>query len=276
MTTILTVVGSGTLLPDPERASASFHLRTGGHALLLDAGPGAMHRLARLGLDWRAIDTIAISHFHNDHVSDLPALLHAFRFDGGERPLTLVGPVGLVDFMGRLAALHGPWVLDPSRPLTVVELGDDEPWSPEDGEIHVEAVSTPHTRESLAYRVTTADSRVGYTGDTGPSERLPTFFAGCAIVISECAVADPPEIDTHLSPASLAELASKAGPEVLVVSHVYPPRRPERVVAEICERYAGRVEAARDGLTIRVTDGRVTVDDSPPGPGAVDRTRAHP
>lgn len=274
--TILTVVGSGTLLPDPARGSACFHVGSRGHDLLMDAGPGALHGLARAGLDWRAIDTIAISHFHNDHVSDLPALLHAYRFDGADRPLTLVGPTGLSDFMERLSALHGAWILEPSRPLTVVELAEGGRWTPTGGEIGVESVPTPHTDTSVAYRVGTADGAVGYTGDTGPSKRLPSFLEGCRVLVAECAVADPPEIDTHLSPRSAAGLAAEARPELLLVTHVYPPRRPERVVAEIAKLYEGRVEAAHDGQRVVVSGAGVRVEAALGGDGAVDPTPADP
>lgn len=287
--TTLTVVGSGTLLPDPERGSACFHVGSRGHALLLDAGPGALHGLARAGLDWRAIDTIAISHFHNDHVSDLPALLHAYRFDGDDRPLTLAGPPGLSGFMERLSALHGEWVLEPSRPLAIVELGDGERWSPiggdvgrlasgeigqgadgnagpegeaalpARGEIGLEAVPTPHTDRSMAFRVRTPDGVVGYTGDTGPSDRLAVFMERCDVLVAECAVSDPPRTETHLSPTSVAALASAVRPGLLLVTHVYPPPRPERVAVEIAALYGGRVEAAYDGQTVVLSDAGVRV-----------------
>lgn len=260
MTTTLTVVGSGTLLPDAERGSASFHVEASGSTLLMDVGPGTLHGLARLGLDWRVIDAIAISHYHTDHVSDLPALLAAYRFDGGGRPLTLVGPVGLEDFIQRMAALYGHWILEPSRPLAIEEIGEGgDPWHL-DEHLRLAAASTPHTDESLAFRVTTEAGVIGYTADTGPSERLRSLMQGCAVLVAECAIADPPEIDTHLSPRSVAELASATMPELLVVSHVYPPRSPEQAAAEIAAHYAGRIEAARDGLTIVVADRRVTVD----------------
>lgn len=260
------MVGSGTLLPDADRGSASFHVASEGHALLLDVGAGALHGLARAGLDWRAIDTIAISHYHTDHFADLPPLLAAFRFVGATRPLTLVGPAGFTDFLERMAGLHGPWILDPSRPLSVVELGRGGAWTPPGEEIQLTAAPTPHTDESVAFRVSSGPVSLGYTGDTGPSGKLHDFLRGCTVIVAECALADPPEIDTHLSPRSVAELASAAEPELLLLSHVYPPQSSADAVGDVARRYGGRVRAAFDGMRVRIDSDGVAVD---PLPGAL-------
>lgn len=242
-------------------------------------------------------------------MSDLPALLGAYRFEEMERPLTLAGPEGFEHYLERLAALHGDWILEPSRPLTLVTVGEGREWRSDDGRLRLEAVSTPHTDESVAYRVEVAarpasspghasdgdDSdaddgsgrdgsgrrgpsvpgglrggrpplSIGYTGDTGPSSEVATFLEGCAVLVAECALDDPPAIDTHLSPGSVADLAAAAEPTLLVVSHVYPPRRPEEAVRAIRTRYDGRVVAAADGLRASIAGERVTVDLPEDGP----------
>lgn len=263
---VLTVIGSGTLLPDAERGSASYHVEAGGHHLLVDAGSGTLHGLPRAGVDWRAVDSIAVSHFHPDHVADLPALLAAWRFVEATEPLSLVGPPGLDDFLDRMAAVYGPWILEPSRPLEVVELEAGEAWWSDGGALGLEATPTPHTEESVAYRIRCVDATsVGYTGDTGPSPEVCEFLRGCDALVAECALTDPPEIDGHLSPRSVADLALAVEPELLLISHVYPPQTPGEAVAHVAHRYPGRVEAARDGLRVRVAEDGVTV--LPPSAG---------
>lgn len=262
---LLTVVGSGTLVPDAQRGSASFHIQAGSHSLLLDAGAGALHGLPRAGVDWRGIDTVAITHFHPDHVTDLPQLLAAVRFEGIERLSTLVGPPGLADFLDRLAALHGPWIHEPALRLTIVELQEGATWTSPDGAISLQSTATPHTNESVAYMVSAegrdaGGARIGYTGDTGPSDEVADFLAGCDVLVAECALSDPPEVDTHLSPDSLAALAMRARPELLVVTHVYPPQRPAEAVEAIERGFDGRVLAATDGLRIEVGPDGVAVD----------------
>ncbi|MDH3272400.1 MAG: ribonuclease Z [Gemmatimonadota bacterium] len=269
------MVGSGTLLPDAERGSSSCHIQAGAVSLLIDAGAGTLHGLARAGLEWRSIDIIAISHYHPDHVSDLAALLAAFKYDRGDRPLTLLGPVGFAAFLERLAALYGSWILGPSRPLTVVELPPGDRWLAHDSvtssteregappparAIAVTAQSTPHTDESIAFRIETPLGAVGYTADTGPSEALHGFLRGVRVLVTECARTDPPAVEGHLSPASVTRLIAEAAPELTVVSHVYPPARPEELVDEIAAGVDGRVVAARDGARIVVATHGVVVD----------------
>ena len=89
---------------------------------------------------------------------------------------------------------------------------------------------------------------MGYTGDTGPEPALGSFFRGVDVLVSECAYADPPPSASHLSPSSVAAMARSAQPEVLVLTHLYPPLdsvSAPRLVREA--GYSGKVVCARDG-----------------------------
>ncbi len=44
---LLVVLGSGTSVPHPQRASAAFWLETDGGSMLLDCSADAMHRMAQ-------------------------------------------------------------------------------------------------------------------------------------------------------------------------------------------------------------------------------------
>jgi ribonuclease BN (tRNA processing enzyme) len=100
---------------------------------------------------------------------------------------------------------------------------------------------------------------VGYTGDTGPSDSVNTFLTGCSLLVSECALDDPPEMDGHLSPRGVAALAAIARPELLVLTHVYPPQAPHSAARAVQQAYSGPVVAAQDGLRLMVDpEGRVT------------------
>jgi ribonuclease BN (tRNA processing enzyme) len=249
---VLTVVGSGTLVPDAHRGSPALHLREGGRGMLLDCGPGTVHGLARRGVDWRALEVVAVSHFHADHVGDLASLLQAFRYDGRSARLTLVGPPGLRSFMERMAALYGESVLEPDFPLVVTELVPGAAWSAEGWESELTCVPTPHTPESVAYRVQGPWGALGYTGDTGPDDRVVAHLEGCSVLVAECALSDPPELDTHLAPSDVARLAEAAHPDLLVLTHVYPPRTPDEAASAVRALYGGRVVAGYDGLRIGI------------------------
>ena len=263
---LLTILGAGTLMPDAERTSAAHHLRSDGASILLDCGAGTVHGFARHRVEWRDLTHVAISHWHNDHVGDLPALLFALKHGLGparSEPLTLVGPRGLHGLLERCAAAFGDHVIDPGFEVRIVEL--DPPGVLEDapGGFRLECRATPHTPESVAWRLSGTWGALGYTGDTGPSEEVAAFLAGCDALIAECTLPDEMAVDTHLSPSSLAALAVRARPELLLVAHVTPYHTPSDAVRSICERYDGRVVAAVDGLRVALGPGGPAVD--PPG-----------
>lgn len=248
----LTVAGSGTAAPEPDRVCSGYFVEERGTTLLLDCGPGVVHNLARFGLPWDALDHLALTHFHNDHIGDVPMLLFALKW-GRERrrrkPLAVWGPTGTADRMRRLAAALGDHVLEPGFPLEIRELTPGQRASLGDG-LTLEAAKTPHTAESLGFRVEAADGAVlGYTGDTGPSQDVAAFLRGADLLIAECSLADDDAIPTHLSPSSLAAIASAASPACLLVTHVYPwldRRDPLRLLREAGWR--GPAVRARDGV----------------------------
>jgi len=93
----LTTVGTGTAAPVADRVQAGHLIECGGVRLLLDCGSEVSFRLAALGIDWAAISHVAITHFHADHVLDLPTLLTAWRYGmlpPRSAPLEIIGPVG--------------------------------------------------------------------------------------------------------------------------------------------------------------------------------------
>ncbi len=89
------VLGSGGPLADDGRASAGYLVWTDGKArLLIDAGGGIFLRFGESGASFRTLDAILISHFHADHVADLPAILKSGSFEKRIEPLLIAGPSG--------------------------------------------------------------------------------------------------------------------------------------------------------------------------------------
>jgi ribonuclease BN (tRNA processing enzyme) len=231
--------------------------------LLLDCGSGALHSMARERLWWKGLSHLALTHFHTDHVGDLAPILFALKHGVRPRrdePLVLLGPTGLDAHLDALSRAHGPYVRDPGFPVEVIELDDGAHWEDPRGRFALRAHATPHTESSLAYRVEMPAGVLGYTGDTGPSPALGGFFRGVHALIGECSLTDPAELDNHLSPRRLAELALAAGPELLIVTHLYPPLRAHKIPELLREAgYDRPVVVARDGTAVEIVDGAVRV-----------------
>lgn len=247
-------VGTGTVVPDPARASACLWVELPDVRALFDCGAGAVRGMARAGLPWGGVTDLFLSHFHNDHLNDVPALLFALRYGLAvprTAPLRVVGPVGVRALFERWADALGGWLIEPGFPLPFVEVGPGEivPLGP----ATVRAHPTRHTDESVAYRVDAPGGSLGYTGDTGPNDELAEFEAGVDLLIAECSLPDDPAIDHHLTPSSLARLAGRARPGRLVVTHVYPQLQGQDLPALLREAgYDGAVVVADDGMEWQV------------------------
>ncbi|MDD5307213.1 MAG: ribonuclease Z [Deltaproteobacteria bacterium] len=93
------LLGTGGMMPMPERLTTSVLVRSEGRMLLFDAGEGIQLALKRGGLGIRGLAAIAVSHLHADHVLGIPGIL-MFRAQADDPgPLAIVGPPGLERFV---------------------------------------------------------------------------------------------------------------------------------------------------------------------------------
>lgn len=247
----LVVVGSGTVIPEEDRGGSCYYVETGEVRALLDCGPGAVQGVVRHGVPWERLTHLVLTHFHADHVGALPGLFFSLKHGvrpGRDLPLEVWGPPGTRGLFEGLADVLGDYLRDPGFPLEVreVEPGDEVGLS---REVRLSTRKTPHTEESQAVRLEGPGGRVGYTGDTGPCPELGDFLAGADLLVCECALTDEEVGDNHLSPSRVAEIAARARPELLLLTHIYPHVRRRHDVARLVAAagYPGRVELARDG-----------------------------
>ncbi len=248
----LRTIGTGTAAPHPTRVAAAHLVEAGDVRLLLDCGSGAVHRMASLGVDWSGITHVALTHFHADHIADLPLLIMGWRWGQlppRAEPVTIYGPAGTGALIERMAAVYGAWMLAPGFPLTVRDLVPDEIIRLGD-EVSLQACPVPHTAESVAYSISEGTRRLVYTGDTGVSETLGSWARDCDLLLAECSLPDAMAIREHLTPRQAGALAAQAAAKRLVLTHFYPPVEAVDIAAEVAEHYAGPVVCATDGWSI--------------------------
>ena len=90
----VTLLGTGTPNPTPERAGASYLFQAGGFRFMIDCGPGALLRLGQAGSSAAEIDHIFFTHFHLDHWADFGPFIVNRWIRGNRRPLNAYGPAG--------------------------------------------------------------------------------------------------------------------------------------------------------------------------------------
>ncbi len=93
------LLGTGGMMPMPDRLLTSVAVRLGGCCYLFDAGEGVQLGLKRTHLGMGGLKVVAITHLHADHCLGLPGLLMLRAQIDHPEPLTLLGPPGLSRFV---------------------------------------------------------------------------------------------------------------------------------------------------------------------------------
>lgn len=249
----LVVLGSGSTVPHPKRASAAFWLETTGGTLLLDCSASVASRMAANGLDWPNLDAIWISHFHLDHVGGLAPLLagtkHSERMKQRTKPLRIFGPVGLEDLIDRFSDVNNYRLLEQPFPVEIIEIEEKERFEIVPG-VEAIAMKTPHTDESHAIRIRDTDgATLVYSADTGFDETVGEFADGVDLFILECTFVRDKPVKKHLELAEAISIINKAQPKRAILTHFYPEWDDVSFTDEISRSApACDVIEARDGL----------------------------
>jgi len=260
----LVVLGSGTSVPHPERSSSAFWLETKAGSVLLDVGASAVHRIAQEGLGWVELDAIWISHFHLDHVGGLAPFLFGTKYapqtQARRKPLTIFGPRGTNKLLRAFDRAGKYELLEQPFPLEVREIAPRAEFEILPG-LRARTLSTPHTRESVALRLTDEHDGTSlvYTSDTGYTEALASFARDVDLLMIECSFWRTSPVKTHLVLEEAMNLAKQSGTRRALLTHLYPEWDGVDVAAEAKKLWDGETIEARDGVRLEInkaTNGR--------------------
>ena len=253
----LVVLGSGTSVPHPQRAAAAFWLETASGLILLDCSADATHRMAEEKVNWPNLDVIWISHLHLDHCGGLASFLFGLKWapqtQARKKPLRIFGSRGIGNLLKAIDESNNYGLFDQAFPIELHDLSTDgEDFEMMPG-LRAQTLSTPHTRESLALRLTDNDGvSVIYTSDTGYSEELAQFARDAELLILECSFWRNKPTHKHLELKEAMRLAQFAEPRRLVLTHLYPEWDGVDLESEAGKLWPGRTIAAFDGLRLEV------------------------
>jgi ribonuclease Z len=253
--------GTGSPLPDPERAAACTAVIAGGNLYLVDVGPGASENLARWRLPRARLAAVLLTHFHSDHIGELGEVVMQSWLAGRTTPLAVYGPPGVAEVVAGFRqayafdtryriAHHGPDAMPPAggtMQARVVAMPEDASAQPvlEAGGLRVTAFPVDHRPVAPAwgYRFDFAGRSVVVSGDTAPSPRLERATRGADVLVHEALAAHMVDrmrriaaargaarwakltgdvVEYHTTPAAAVEAARTAGVRTLVLTHLVP------------------------------------------------------
>lgn len=255
----LVVLGCAGSFPGPDSAASSYLVQAQDAdgrtwSALLDLGNGALGALQRWG-DPAALDVVALSHLHADHVADMAVLGVYRRYHpaGALPPVTVLGPAGTRE---RLAHLSGHDLATGNG-----EQFDVRTWQAgapvHVGPLTIEAVPVEHPVEAYGVRVTgpahgDPDRRVtlAYSGDTDACPGLDDLARDADLLLAEAAFVegrDDHVRGVHLTGRRAGLAAARGRSRALVLTHVPAWNDPQVALAEASAVYDGPVTLARPG-----------------------------
>lgn len=110
----LCLLGTGGMMPLPNRYITSLLTRYNGSSLLIDCGEGTQVAMKKFGYSFKPVDVILITHFHADHVSGLPGFLLTMGNADRREDLLIVGPKGIEHIVNSLRTIA------PELPFNIV------------------------------------------------------------------------------------------------------------------------------------------------------------
>ncbi len=254
--------GTGSPLPDADRASACTAVIAGGEFILVDAGPGSWKVTDLANLPTSSLSAVLLTHFHSDHIGDLGEAIVQSWIAGRPKPLDVYGPPGtarVVDGLAQMYAAdvdyrvahHGDAAL-PRAAAGAVAHEIAMPTDPlgatpvfERNGLRVTMFAVDHTpiHPAVGYRFDYHGRSVVVSGDTSKSPSLIANARGADLLIHEALqpelLARVPRVareigreriaklatdivNYHASPVQAAESAREAGVPHLVLTHLVP------------------------------------------------------
>lgn len=277
MTIEITLLGTGTPLPDPTRVGPSTLVRAGGLTFLFDAGRGVGLRLAAAAAPWSTLSAVLLTHLHSDHITDLnDAVTGRWITSFAPNPLTIIGPGDTQLVVDGILAMLAPDIryrIDHHEDLTegpevhVTESAGGVVFEDTAADVRIIAAPTDHrpVEPTLGYRIEHAGRSVVIGGDGVPCGGLDQLCEGAdayvQTVLRPDLVSQIPlqrfldTIDYHSSVTQAGETAQRGGVKTLVLTHQVPTPAPgsePEWIALAAQAFSGEIVFGEDLTVVTV------------------------
>lgn len=281
--------GTGSPLPNADRAGACTAIIAGKRIFVVDAGEGGARNISMMGIPNGRIERLFLTHFHSDHIDGMgPMMLLRWTGSSATAPLPVHGPEGVAAVIAGFNAVyaqdnqyrtahHGAAIAPPSgagaRAIPFALTGDSAVVF-DDGGVKVTAFRVDHDPvvPAVGYRFDYKGRSVVISGDTAKSMNLENVAKGADLLLHEAlqprlvakmtaalekrslentAKITRDIIDYHASPEDAAQSAARAGVRELVFTHIVPPVP----VRFFYPAFVGRSADSFDGKIVVAEDG---------------------
>ncbi|HEX3004115.1 MAG TPA: ribonuclease Z [Angustibacter sp.] len=239
----ITLLGTGSPLPSPDRAGPATLVRAGEATLLVDCGRAVVMRLAAAAVVPTALTAVLLTHLHSDHITDLNDVVTThWVMAPAPMPLRVIGPPGtrrVVDGLREMLALdegyrHAHHADLPHPPvIEVTEVGPGDELDLAGCAVRVHETDHRPVAPTVGYRIEHDGKVAAIAGDTVPCAGVDTMCEGADAyvqtvirddLVRRIPVARLQDIcDYHSTVEQAAQTAARAGVRTLVLTHYVPP-----------------------------------------------------
>ena len=274
--TQLILLGTGTPNADPSRSGPALAISVAGRSYIVDFGPGIVRQAAALSsnrggpfesLNPKNLKVAFLTHLHSDHTTGYPDLILTPWVLERSDPLKVFGPKGIKNMTTKILEAYKTDIdyridgLEPANEsgwkVEAVEVNEGVIYKDELIEVIAFKVNHGTWKNAYGYKFITEDKTIVVSGDTAPSEKLIEISSGADILVHEVysqsgfnrrnEVWQRYHASHHTSTIELAEIANKAKPKLLVLTHIlFWGSTEEEILKEIQSVYPGEVSIGED------------------------------
>ena len=267
----VTLLGTGSPIPDPNRAGPSTLVRAGGQVFLVDCGRGVLQRAAAAGVGAAGLSALLLTHLHSDHIAELGDLVitsWVTNFAPDPAPLPIVGPPGTAETVEATLKAFGHDIdyriahhadLNAPPPIEVHEYTEGPVWDRDGVTIRVAPTDHRPVAPTIGFRIEFGGASVVLAGDTVPCASLDELARGADALVHTAIRKDilihvPQQrvkdvCDYHSSVQEAAATAARAGVGTLVLTHYVPAiarGQEEQWRALAATEFKGQIELGDD------------------------------